>query len=619
MDRRLDRRRIQVGNSMAKRSRGALAAAMVATAGWCAAGAVGGDESRTIDGSGNNLANPFWGATHTQLGRAAPAEYGNGYSTLGGVNRPNPRTVSNNVATQDTMLKTGVFIPDPRGLTDFVWAWGQFLAHDVDLTPDDLGGVAFINIPPGDPWFDPEGEGIFVMPFRRSDFDTSTGSGPGNPREQVNVLTSWIDASTVYGSEVDRAQWLRTFSGGALKSESDAVGELMPLNDGTQQMTFAGNAPGFFVAGDDRANETLTLVSMHTLFVREHNRLAAEIAADNPGWDDETIFQLARRIVGAEVQAITYNQFLPTLLGKTAIPPYQGYNPNVDPTVMNEFSTAAFRMGHTMVSTDVLRLDADGLPIPEGNIHIFDSFFKPERIAAESGIEPIFRGLAASQQQQIDSRIVDDLRNFLLNSPGAGEPAALDLAAVNIQRGRDHGLADYNTVRQAYGLPARTAITEISSDPDIQAGLLASYDDVNDIDLWVGLLAEDHVPGVSIGETLRTMWIDQFTRLRDGDRFWFQNDPELAPYLSWLEGLTLRDVIVANSPIESDELQSNVFQIPCPPDLDGDGAVTGVDLAAMLAQWGSQEAGMQADLTDDGLVDGDDLVALLASWGACYQ
>lgn len=595
------------------------AAPLIAAVGLAAASIAGDVEHRTINGSGNNTTNPDWGATHTRLGRVAPPEYGNGYSTLGGVDRLNPRTISNNVVAQDTMLDSGIFIPDPRGLTDYVWAWGQFLAHDTDLTPDDLGGVAFIQIPPGDPWFDPDGEGIYVMPFRRSDFHPSTGSGPNNPREQINVLSTWIDASTVYGSDESRANWLRTFSGGKLKVENLPTGVFPPLNDGSQMMTFSGNDIGYHVAGDDRANETSTLLSMHTLFVREHNRLADEIAAANPTWTDEQIFQRARRIVGAEIQAITFNQFLPTLLGKGAIPPYSGYNPSADPTILNEFSTAAFRVGHTMISTDVLRLDALGQPIPEGNLHIFQTFFRPERVTEEGGIEPILRGLAASQQQQIDSRVVDDLRNFLLNSPGAGEPAALDLAAVNIQRGRDHGLADYNTVRQAFGLPARTSVSEISSDPQIRAGLEASYEDVNDIDLWVGLLAEDHYPGSSVGETLRAMWIDQFTRLRDGDRFWFQNDPELADLQAWLESLTLRDVVVANTPIEPGELQENVFQIPCPPDLDGNGAVDGVDLATLLAQWGSRESGASADLTDDGVVDAGDLSSLLAGWGACYE
>lgn len=591
---------------------------MFAAAGLGAIALAGDPEHRTIDGSGNNINHPTIGSAHSNLGRAAAPEYGDGISSLGGVNRPSPRTISNNVATQDTMLPSGVFIPDPRGLTDYVWAWGQFLAHDTNLSPDDTAGSAFIQIPIGDPWFDPDGLGLSVMPFRRSNFDTSTGTGERNPREQINVLSSWIDASTVYGSEPDRAAWVRTFTDGKLKTEVLSSGVYPPLNDGSQVMTFSGNGLGFHVAGDDRANETLTLLSMHTLFVREHNRLADEIALANPDWTDEQIFQRARRIVGAEVQAVTYHQFLPTLLGKGAIPPYSGYDDTIDPTILNEFSTAAFRVGHTMVSTDVLRLDELGQPIPEGNLHIFESFFKPERLTDEGGIEPILRGLAASQQQQIDSRIVDDLRNFLLNSPGAGEPAALDLASVNIQRGRDHGLADYNTVRQAFGLPARLTVSEISSDSQIRAGLEASYPDVNDIDLWVGLLAEDHYPGSSVGETLRAIWIDQFTRLRDGDRFWFQNDPELADLLPWLESLTLRDVIMANTPIEVDELQENVFQIPCPPDLDGNGAINGVDLAALLANWGSQESGQSADLTDDGIVDGQDLAALLAGWGSCY-
>src|SRR5690606_14028855 len=159
-----------------------------------------------------------------------------------------------------------------------------------------------------------------------------------------------------YGSDVDRAAWLRTFQGGRLKSQIDpVVGEMPPYNDGTQTNA-GGNDVTLLVAGDERINETTSLACFHTLFVREHNRLADEIAAANPKWTDEEIYQRARALVIAQVQKIHFEDFLPSLFGEANIPPYQGYDPNVNPTMATEFSSAAYRVGHTMLSPIILRL-----------------------------------------------------------------------------------------------------------------------------------------------------------------------------------------------------------------------------------------------------------------------
>src|SRR5262249_35736240 len=126
------------------------------------------------------------------------------------------------------------------------------------------------------------------------------------------------------------------------------------------------------------------------------------------------------------------------------------------------------------------------------------------------------------------------------------------------QRGRDHGLPDYNTVRVAYGLDAVTTFAQISSNPVIQSKLQSLYGNVNNIDLWVGALAEDHVPGSSTGPLIRAALIDQFTRLRDGDRFWYQNQTIFLPSGEpALASTTLAAVIARNTEITN--LQSNVF------------------------------------------------------------
>lgn len=547
---------------------GAAVVAVLMLAGSAASIAHAGTyEWRTIDGSGNNLmpGNTLWGAAHTQIVRLSPHAYGPDGSTPSGTDRPNPRTISNLVVQQPGSIVSA------RGLSDMVWQWGQFIDHDLSLSPDSTGEQFNIVVPSGDPVF-PNGS---TIPLFRSAYDPSTGTGSANPRQQINSLTSWIDGSMVYGSDASRANWLRDpdpSNKGMLKVIPHALGDFMPVNDGSQP-NGGGNGSNLFVAGDTRANEQVGLISIHTLFVREHNRLAGEIAAANPGLSSDEVYERARRIVGAQTQAITYNEFLPALLGDGYVPSYTGYDASVDPSVRNEFSSAIFRIGHTMLSPELQRLDADWNSIPEGPLSLRDAFFRPDRVINEGGIDPILRGLVAQTMQEIDVHIVEDVRSFLFGPPGAG---GLDLAALNIQRGREHGLADYNTIRQAYGLSPVSTFDDISSDPDIVMSLRAAYgqtggvDNVHLVDLWIGALAEDHLPGSSVGELMMTGLIEQFTASRVADRFYYEIDSDLHAILAEigmslndLEARLLSDIIMDNTGITG--LHRNVFfVIPAP-------------------------------------------------------
>jgi hypothetical protein len=313
-----------------------------------------------------------------------------------------------------------------------------------------------------------------------------------------------------------------------------------------------GTSDTLFLAGDVRANENAALTAMHTLWVREHNYWADQIAAENPGLSDEEIFQRAKSIVTAELQAITYNEFVPALLGYGTIDAYQGYDPNVNPGIANVFSTAAYRFDHSMLSSDLLRLNPDGTVADEGNLSLSEAFFAPHEIT-DNGIDSILFGAAAQRAQEIDNMVVDDVRNFLFGPPGAG---GFDLASLNIQRGRDHGLADYNQTRVDFGLDPVENFTQITSNPELASELEALYGEVNNIDVWVGGLAEDHLPGSSVGELFGTIIADQFERIRDGDVNWYQH-VLAGPQLAQVEGTTLADVIIRNTGIT--DLRDNVF------------------------------------------------------------
>ena len=410
-------------------------------------------------------------------------------------------------------------------------------------------------MPTGDPSFDPNNTGTQVIPLNRSQYDPATGTT--DPREQVNVITSFMDGSMIYGSNATTAAALRTFSGGMMKT---SPGDLLPYNNstylGSTTLNMANDAQlvpedQLFAAGDVRANENIELTSLQTLFVREHNYWATQIAKANPKLNDEQIFQRARAIVIGEIQSITYNEWLPAVLGNNALTSYQGYDPSVNPGIANEFSTAAFRFGHSMLGNDVEFLDNNGLPVAPA-VALSQAFFYPP-LVSQNGIDPLLKYMASDPSSEIDTKVVDSVRNFLFGPPGSG---GLDLASLNIQRGRDHGLADYNTVRAAYGLPKVKNFAQITSDPTLQAELKQLYGSVNNIDLWVGALAEDHVKGSSVGPTLMAIISDQFQRLRDGDQFFYEREFS-GRLLQQIDNTTLADVIQRNSDITN--LQANVF------------------------------------------------------------
>jgi len=500
-------------------------------------------EIRSIDGSNNNTANPTWGMADIEFLRLVPSDYGDGVDSPAGGNRRSAREISNAVVAQPQSILNHARV------SDFVWQWGQFLDHDLDLAPTITPVEEFdIPVPPGDLFFDPDGTGIQTIPLDRSFYNVVD-----RVRQQVNAITAYIDASNVYGSDEARASELRTHDGtGHLKTSK---GNLLPYNDHGFPNAPSPD-PSFFLAGDVRANEQVGLTAMHTLFVREHNFWADYFARVNPRLNDDQLYEIARMIVGAEMQAITYNEFLPVLLGRHALAPYRGYQPKVNAGIANAFATAAYRFGHSMISSSLLRLDRERNPIPAGHLPLADAFFNPSEISMH-GIDSLLRGLATQVAQEIDRHIVGDLRNFLFGPPGAG---GFDLASLNIQRGRDHGLPSYNHARRSLGLPPASSFADVSSDPLVQTHLASAYETVEDVDLWVGGLAEDHVPDTLVGRTVFTILKDQFERLRDGDRFWYQSyfHPALVHIV---ERSTLARIIRRNTGIGR-EIQNNVFLAP---------------------------------------------------------
>ena len=501
---------------------------------------------RSRDGRYNNAAHSTWGQTGTELLRKSTVSYTDRVSSPP-TWLPSARLVSNQSMDQARS------IANSAQASSMLWQWGQFLDHDIGHTPAARTESFPISVPAGDPVF-----GSTVLAFARSQFYPGTGTAPDNPREQINNLTAFIDASQVYGSDWSRAYALRANDGtGKLRTSGD--GEYLPYNLDGLANDGGATRRDLFLSGDVRANEQIGLTALHTLFMREHNRLAEETAAKYPNLTGNEIYEIARKLVGAQMQVITYNEFLPKLVGPGAIAPYDGYDPEVDPSITNEFSTAAFRVGHTMLPSRLLRVDATGR---QSHVSLADAFFRPSLIETH-GISPFLRGLARLPAEEIDLMVVDEVRNLLFRRPGS---RGTDLAALNIQRIRDHGIASYNLVRQSYGLESVAAFADFLSDTTLQRTLEEIYGEIGHLELWPAGLAEDHVEGGIIGETFHAIIVDQFTRLRDGDRFWFENDPYFLAnqeILDELRGTTLADIVRRNTPI-SDEIPDDLFTLAAP-------------------------------------------------------
>jgi len=482
-------------------------------------------QNRPIDCVGINPDHPTWGTTNDTLIIQTTLAYSDGISEPAGLNRRNPRAISNAIFVQEGLIN------DQKNLSDYTFVWGQFMDHDITLVLDDEHETANVQVPRFDAWMDPDGSGHAIIPILRSLPAEGTGTSKDNPRKFANAITAFLDASNVYGSDQIRATWLREFVDGKLKTSK---GNMLPYNTTTGEFDapidpnapFQAMIPGdekWFVAGDIRANENVLLTSMHTTFMREHNRQCDLIKAEHPDWTDEQIYQRARKIVGAYEQSICMNEWIPFMTG-TELSEYDGFKSDVTPQISNNFSAAAFRYGHTTINSRIMRMDEHGRSMAGGDMRLAQAFFQPHVIRESEGVECFLKGMCHQPQQEVDCKMIDDLRNMLFGPPGAG---GMDLAAINMQRGRERGLTDYNTMRRDYGLTPYTDFSEITDDHRLVQLLYQQYDgDINNIDPWVGMLAEKHVANSMFGELMQVIVMDQFERIRDGDPFFYLNDSE---------------------------------------------------------------------------------------------
>lgn len=310
---------------------------------------------------------------------------------------------------------------------------------------------------------------------------------------------------------------------------------------------------------------------MHTLWVREHNRIAREVNLFYPGKTDEWVFDIARRINVAELQQVVMNEFVPTMLGRD-LPKYTGYKSYIDGSTSNEFATVAYRVGHTLVNPK-LTVYYDGDKAVEKPL---SEIFFQTTFVREYGISGVFKGILSKRCAEVDVGVTSQLRNLLFPDMTNG---GADLVALNIQRARDHSIPPYNRLRMFYALPRKKSFDEITKNKKVAKALHDVYlGDVDRVDAFIGGLAEDHYKDSSLGELFYTAWIAEFTRMRDGNRFHFENDEYMSflprdaldkiPTLEYLHkerthfgGGTMRRIVTMNTKLSREEVQFNPFLV----------------------------------------------------------
>ena len=508
---------------------------------------------RTIDGTCNNLRQPLLGASNTAFRRVLSAYYEDSISQPVGAYQqltgrffdalwPSARYLSEKIVNVDDDTHS-------KKLTHMHMQWGQFLDHDIDLL-----GMFDVNCS------EVNNDIRFCFPIKVKSTDQSFGESSLNKardltfirslpvcppkhkyryyqhyshghyksprrsyqlaREHINRITHYIDASMIYGSSKETEMALRSFSGGLLKTTGPGKGDLpfSTMND--------SRGDPLFLAGDERVNEHTGLVVIQTLFHREHNRIATELSKINPCWKDEQLYQEARKVMGAIIQIITYKEYLPALYGdewfEFYIGKYKRYSSYTSPTVSNVFATAPFRLGHSLIRKTFSRLDKFYKPLHIGSLDLAKAFFSPSEYYKSGHTDPILRGLVTDEAREIDEFLSDEIASLLITSPTS--VTVTDLAALNIQRGRDHGLLPYrhweyfcfrqSGIQPSFKRPATIAkFQELYGDYGFKYGM----------DLWLAGLAEKHLNGSSVGPTFACLLAETFKALRDGDRFWWEN------------------------------------------------------------------------------------------------
>ncbi|CAH1153484.1 unnamed protein product [Phaedon cochleariae] len=551
-------------------------------------------EYEGYDGWYNNLARPDSGAIDKPLLRRWPAAYKDGTYIPSGYDRPNPLELSEKLLSGEIGQKSKI------GRTALFLFFGQQVVEEILDAQRPACPPEYVNIPvPENHTYRVDNPHHTEMPFLRTRYDMKSGSSPNNPRQQLNEITPYIDGGLFYGITKQWSDQLRTFSNGSI----DECGRLAFSHDGlfpeynTARIPMANPPPPFyhshyvnvhetakvdrfFKLGNPRGNENAFLLTFGVMWFRYHNYIATRLCHHHrtnnkdTDWSSEKIYNEARKWVIATQQRVVVKEWLPILLQET-LPPYKKYDASIDPQIDQFFQSAAFRFGHTLVVPGVyLRSYLRDSCKTKFNswknfaVRTCNIFWRPQEPMLNKtddnnsllDIDRLLMGMSVQLTEREDHVIVEDLRG---NVFGPLEFPRRDLMAVNIQRGRDHGLPDFNSARRAFGLKPYENFANFSYITEAtRTELERLYKSIDKIDVWIGGILETFD---GPGELFKTIIKDQFTRIRDGDRFWFENKENglfTNDEIKRINEVKIYDIIMAVTKMDADDIPKNPFKAP---------------------------------------------------------
>ncbi|XP_066248705.1 peroxidase [Euwallacea similis] len=542
---------------------------------------------RSYNGTCNNLKfSDTFGVAYRPFRRALKPDYADGISKPRASKTrepfPSARTVSLKVHRP--------YMKSDSKFSVMLAVWGQFLDHDITATAlnQKLNGDSIsccqnstnispecfpVVLDPDDPFTE---FNVTCMEFVRSAPAPQCCLGP---REQMNQASAFIDGSVIYGNDESLVQSLRTMNRGQLKMHVTSDKKyLLPvsydMNDGCNRLEEQKRGRYCFVTGDSRANENLHLTSMHLIWARQHNNIAKGLFAINPHWTDETLFQESRKVIAAQMQHITYREFLPLLINDNLLKahdllPYSNdyfrkYNESLDASIANEFAAAAFRFAHTLIPGLVKFLAEDHSSVQF--VQMRKMLFDPFKLYQEGQLDGFLKGAINTSIEASDTYFSDEIKAHLFQRNGmydaSFQKCGLDLVSLNIQRGRDHGLPGYVHFKEHCGFKKTKSFNDLRDimDPASLQSIEDVYRHIEGIDLYTGALSEKPLNGSLLGPTLTCIILDQFIRLKFGDRYWYENPDVFSPnQLQEIRKTSLALIICDNADI-LDAIQPRVME-----------------------------------------------------------